>query len=72
MLGLQKDSTVGRLTDPREVVETTYRRFFRRPTAGRFLRPQKSPYEGLEDALFRELMSALKIGGGEVIGGLGN
>ena len=72
MLGLQKDPTVGRLTDPRQVVFTTYCRFFRRPTVGRFLRPQQSLYEGLEGALFSELLSFLKMGGGEVIGGSGN
>ena len=37
--GVEKRSTVGRLCDLPWVGETTYSRFFRRPTVGRFLPP---------------------------------
>ena len=40
--GGKKDPTVGRACDLPWVVETTYSRFFRRPTVGRFL----GPWEG--------------------------
>jgi len=43
--GVKKRSTVGRLCDLPWVVETTYSRFFRRPTVGRFLTLPKRPLE---------------------------
>ena len=44
MLGApQKGPTVGRLDDPLWVGRTTYRRFFRRPTVGRFLPHPRAP-----------------------------
>ena len=39
--GVKKRSTVGRLCDLPWVGETTYSRFFRRPTVGRFLTPSE-------------------------------
>ena len=39
----KKRSTVGRLCDLPWIVETTYSRFFRRPTVGRFLTPSEVP-----------------------------
>ena len=41
--GVKKRSTVGRLCDLPWVGETTYSRFFRRPTVGRFLTPSEVP-----------------------------
>ncbi|ERJ71475.1 hypothetical protein HMPREF1556_01316 [Porphyromonas sp. oral taxon 278 str. W7784] len=44
--------TVGRRCDPLWVVSTTYRRFFQRPTVGRFFAPQegmKKPLRKYQD-----------------------
>ena len=41
--GVEKRSTVGRLCDLPWVGETTYSRFFRRPTVDRFLTPSEVP-----------------------------
>ena len=45
--GVKKRSTVGRLCDLPWVGETTYSRFFRRPTVGRFLTPSEVPYQAV-------------------------
>ena len=49
----KKEPTVGRTCDLPWVGETTYSRFFRRPTVGRFLRVPKDGAGVLEKEAFR-------------------
>ena len=51
--GAKKKPTVGRRCDLPWVGETTYSRFFRRPTVGRFLRVSKEGAGVLEKDAFR-------------------
>ena len=51
--GGKKDSTVGRPCDLPCIGETTYSRFFRRPTVGRFLGVSKDGSKASEKDTFR-------------------